>query len=282
VSLVDTSTPNPVITNPPPSNTQQPGFVVPPMPGTPAVTPVEPTPAAPATPDLSAAIAALTAAMAANKPQEPAAPATTAAADSLNSYDIGAIEDPIIKSMATVLSTVGQGLDMDRAIGKALADGRADLIDVAYLREKGGANADQLITIATGIVNAVEAKANQVTSELHALAGGEPLWNASVASFNKGAPQELRIVVAQMLDSQKDNLIKAGAKMIVEYGKSSGTVPQANPLIAGGASALPQAQALSKEAFQVELRKLNPQSREFAADRNALFSRRQLGRQLGM
>lgn len=281
MSQVDTA-PNQVITPPPPSAQQQPGFVVPPMPGTPAVQPAAtPDPAA-VTPDLSAAIAALTAAMAANKPPEPAPAAPNAATDSLNSYDIGSIDDPIIKSMATVLSTVGQGLDMDRALGKALADGRTDLIDVAYLREKGGANAEQLITIAQGIVNAVEAKASQVTSELHALAGGEPLWNASVAAFNTGAPLELRTVVAQMLDSQKDNLIKAGAKMIVEYGKSSGSVPQVNPLIQGGASALPQSQALDKGAFQTELRKLDPQSRTFAADRNALFSRRQLGRQLGM
>jgi hypothetical protein len=233
---------------------------------------------------MAAAIAALTAAMAANKPAEPAAPAAAAAptAGSLNTYDVASIDDPIIKSMATVMQTVGKGLDMDRVLGKAIENGRVDLIDAAYLREHGGDNAEQLITIAQGIVQAVEAKASQTTSEIHSLAGGEPIWNASLAAFNTKAPQELRVVVAQMLDSNQDNLIKAGAKMIVEYGKSSGGVPQSNPLIQSGAAGMPAAQALDKATFQEELRKLDPQSRGFDAQRSELFARRSLGRQLGM
>lgn len=238
------------------------------------------TPAAAAPAGLDAAIAALTEAM------RGAAPAATvvqepAVQTGLNTYDVNGIDDPIIKSMATVMQTVGKGLDMDRAIGKAIADGRPDLIDVAYLREKGGANAEELITIANGLVNAVAAKGNAVTAEVHNLAGGEAGWDAGVAAFNKGAPQELRVVVAQMLDSGKDNLIKAAAKLVVGFSKGSGYIPNVNPGVQSGAASLPAAQALDKFAFQEELRKLNPQDRNFNAQRGELFARRALGRSLG-
>lgn len=241
------------------------------------------TPAAPAPAGLDAAIAAMTAAI---QSITPAAPAATAAGEpavesNLNGYDVNSIDDPIIKSMATVMQTVGKGVDLDRAIGKAIEDGRTDLIDVAYLREVGGANAQDLITIATGLVNAVAAKSASVSNEVHALAGGQANWDAGVAVFNQAAPSELRLVVAQMLDSGKEQLIKAGAKMVVEFSKNSGKLPSVNPLLQSGASAPAAAQALDKVAFQTELRKLDPNSRDFQSQREQLFARRQLGRQLG-
>lgn len=232
---------------------------------------------------LDAAIAAMTAALKGITPAapEPAAPAP-AADSTLNGYDVNSIDDPIIKSMATVMQTVGKDIDLDRAIGKAISDGRADLIDIAYLREKGGANAADLITIATGLVNAVAEKSAAVSNEVHALAGGQAQWDAGVAVFNQAAPQELRLVVAQMLDSGKEQLVKAGAKMVVEFSKNSGHLPSVNPLLNTGASApAAAAQALDKAGFQAELRKLNPQDRDFNAQREQLFARRQLGRQLG-
>lgn len=239
--------------------------------------------AAPAPAGLDAAIAAMTAAIQSITPATPAAPVAgePVAESNLNGYDVNSIDDPIIKSMATVMQTVGKGVDMDRAIGKAIEDGRTDLIDVAYLREVGGANAQDLITIATGLVNAVAAKSASVSNEVHALAGGQANWDAGVAVFNQAAPSELRLVVAQMLDSGKEQLIKAGAKMVVEFSKNSGKLPSVNPLLQSGASAPAAAQALDKVAFQTELRKLDPNSRDFQSQREQLFARRQLGRQLG-
>lgn len=239
--------------------------------------------AAPAPAGLDAAIAAMTAAIQSITPATPAAPTAgePAVESGLNGYDVNSIEDPIIKSMATVMQTVGKGVDMDRAIGKAIEDGRTDLIDVAYLREVGGANAQDLITIATGLVNAVAAKSASVSNEVHTLAGGQANWDAGVAVFNQAAPSELRLVVAQMLDSGKEQLIKAGAKMVVEFSKNSGKLPSINPLLQSGASAPAAAQALDKVAFQTELRKLDPNSRDFQSQREQLFARRQLGRQLG-
>lgn len=249
-------------------------------PPAPAAAPVPATePAAPA--GMDAAIAAMTAAIKGLAPAAPEPAAEPAVADTLSGYDVNSIDDPIIKSMATVMQTVGKGIDLDRAIGKAIEDGRIDLIDIAYIREKGGANAQDLVTIATGLVNAVAAKSAAVSSEVHTLAGGQANWDAGVAVFNQAAPQELRMVVAQMMDSGKEQLVKAGAKMVVEFSKASGKLPSIHPLLQSGASAPAAAQALDKVAFQAELRKLDPNSRDFGAQREQLFARRQLGRQLG-
>ena len=76
--------------------------------------------------------------------------------------------------------------------------------------------------------------------------------------------------------------MKAGAKMVVEFSKNSGHLPSVNPLLNTGVAApAAAAQALDKVGFQTELRKLNPQDRDYIAQREQLFARRQLGRQLG-
>jgi len=267
--------------NIPPANMQE-GFVVPPAGNAP--TQIQPN-QAPA-PDagqagLQAAIAALTTQLQATTPTAAPAPATGVSGE-LNTFNVSSIDDPILRSMATVMQTVGKGVDMDRALGKAIDSGRVDLVDAAYLREVGGENAEQLITIAQGLVQAIEAKSNAVTASVHALAGGEQGWTNSVAAFNTGAPQELRMVVAQMLDSNKDNMIQAGAKLVLEFAKASGRVPNINASLQTGAASMPQGQALDKLGFQAELRKLNPQDRSFEASRNELFARRNLGKQMGL
>jgi len=232
---------------------------------------------------VDASIAALLAALQAQAPKVEAEPAAAEpVTGSLNSFDVATLEDPILRSMATVMQTVGKGIDMDRALGLAIERGDPSLIDAAYLREKGGANAEQLVTIAKGIVQAVEAQSLTITQGVHALAGSEQNWNTSVAAFNKAAPPHLRQVVAMMLDSKNRSQIDAGAKLVVEYAKQSGLVPNARPLIQNDGGAVSAAQALTKEAFQEELRKLNPNSKTFGSEREALFARRQMGRQLQM
>lgn len=241
--------------------------------------------------DLSGLIAQLQAVLAtgqsgAQVPQQ-AAPGEATRPDwlgvSANKYDITKIEDPIIRSMASVLQVAGKDLDLDRVVGKALAFGDASLIDMAYLAEKGGAAAPQIAEIAKSIVQAVNAKSNAITNEVYTLAGGEANWQTCVAAFNKQAPQELRAVVSQMIDSTNENHIRAGAKLVTEFGRTSGLIPQQGaPLLDGSASAGVQGQGLSKEQFQAELRKLDPNSSGFVPAREALFARRALGKRSGL
>ncbi len=260
----------------PPQNAE-PGFVpqVPPA-GAPAPAPAAAAPAAGTAPDLNAAIAALSAALASSAPAPAAGTPAPAAGTSFN--DGG---DPILKSMAAVVKTAAAGIDLDRLLGKAVEYGDVNLIDVAYLNEKGGASASELLTIAQGMVQAVNAKAAAVEREVHGLAGSEANWNAAAAAFNQRAAPELRTVVAQMLDSKNDLQIKAAARLIVDFAKSTGSVPTAGVLLQSGGAAPLSGQALSKEEFQIELRKLKPEARDYATQRADLFARRTAGKQLG-
>lgn len=263
--------------NIPPAN-MQPGFVQPMQaPTLPAIQQPAAAPA-PETDATLAAIQELTKALAAQQPAPAAAPA---AEDSLNQFDVNTIEDPILKSMATVMKTVGKDLDLDRVLGKAIDTGNAEFIDVAYLREKAGANADELITIAQGIVQGVVAEAQKVQQSVYDTAGGVDQWNACAGAFNTKAPEALKTTVVTMLNSGDAKLVKAASELVVQFAKSQGFVPNANPLVQTGGASMPAAQALSKEEFQTELFKLDKNARDFPAKRGALFARRELGKRLG-
>lgn len=241
--------------------------------------------------DLTNVVAMLQAALAGQQAPTQQAPAQQPAADavrpdwmqsSANEFDVNQINDPIIKSMATVLQTAGKDLDLDRVLGKALAFGDPALVDVAYLRDAGGPQAAQLAEIAKGIVQAVNAKAEAVTTDVYNSVGGEAVWHSSVAAFNQSAPYELRVTVAKMLDSTNENFIKAGAKIVAEFGRNSGLIPQQGAPLLNSASAGVQGQGLSREQFQAELRKIDSNSPGFEQAREALFARRALGKRAGL
>lgn len=239
-------------------------------------------PAQPAV-DVAALVqAALAEQKAAEKPAPTEQPRPEWMGTSANDFDVNTIENPTIRAMATVLQTAGKDLDLDRVLGKALVHGDASLVDVAYLAEKGGAQAAQLTQIAKGIVDAVNAESERITSEVYALAGGEAQWSAAASAFNQSAPQELRAVVAQMLNSTSPQQIKAGAKLVAEFGKQSGMLPQQGAALLQTAAGSMNAQGLSAADFKTELAKLNPNSANFIQEREALFARRQLGRRTGM
>ena len=237
--------------------------------------------------DLTNVVALLQAALAGQQAPAQQAPAADAVRpnwmqSSANDFDVNQINDPIIKSMATVLQTAGKDLDLDRVLGKALSFGDPALVDVAYLRDAGGPQAAQLAEIAKGIVQAVNAKAEAVTSEVYSSVGGEAVWHSSVAAFNQSAPHELKVTVAQMLDSINENFIKAGAKIVAEFGRNSGLIPQQGAPLLNSASAGVQGQGLTREQFQAELRKIDSNSPGFEQAREALFARRALGKRSGM
>lgn len=202
--------------------------------------------------------------------------------DSIATFDVSSIDDPIIKSMAEVLQLGGKDLDLDRVLGNALAKGDASLVDVAYLAEKGGPQAQQLASIAKGIVNAVNAKSESITTEVHALVGGEANWNQASSVFNSAAPQELKVVVATMLDSTDEKQIKAAAKIVAEFSKTSGHLPQAGAALLNSESAGVLGQGLSKAQFQAELGKLTKDTPTYESEREALFVRRSLGKRGGL
>lgn len=259
--------------------------------------PAAPQPAQQTSPDMAKVLELLNAAL--GKPAQPTAqpapaqqqpaPGQTPIPDApaylaqgVANFDLNTVTDPTIKMLGGILLTQGQGLNLDRAVGNALARGDVSLIDAAYLKEAAGDRAPALLELARGLVTAVTAHSAKVTSEIHQIVGGEAVWNASVAAFNKNAPRELRLTVANMLDNPNSDFIKAGAKIIAEYGAASGQVPQPGSGQLNFAAGQSLAQGLSKVQFQSELQKLDRNAPDYEQSRASLFARRQSGKQAGL
>ncbi|UMO77778.1 scaffolding protein [Bacteriophage Phi NF-1] len=200
---------------------------------------------------------------------------------SLNSFDVNSIDDPVLRSMATMFKSSVPDMDLDRALANAISYGDPNLIDIAYIKDKAGQNAPHLINLAAGIVNTINAQSEAMEQSVYQEVGGRQVWDASVAVFNRSASPEIKATVATMLDSGKANLIKAGARMVAEFGKSSGMIPKdgfrLDPVSAPYAN-----QGLSKAQFQQEILKLDSNAPDYADKYNALIQRRVVGKRLNL
>lgn len=199
----------------------------------------------------------------------------------LNNVDVGSISDPVIRSMASMIQMVGKDVDMNRVVGNALAHQDPSLIDIAYLAEKGGAQAGQLAQLARDLVGAVQAQSARITQSVIQTAGGEAQWAAATAVFNQSAPRAYATVIGKMLDSGDEGQIRQAAQAILEF--SSQRLPVQHQGIGALANgAIGGAQALSAQAFKDELFKLDPNSPQYEQQRGDLFARRAQGKQLGL
>ncbi len=200
---------------------------------------------------------------------------------SLNTFDVNTIDDPVLKSMATMFKSSVPDMDLDRALANAISYGDPNLIDIAYITDKAGQNAPHLINLAAGIVNTINAQSEAMEQSVYQEVGGRQVWDASVAVFNRSASPEIKATVATMLDSGKANLIKAGAKMVAEFGKSSGMIPKDgfrfDPVSAPYAT-----QGLNKTQFQQEILKLDSNDPDYGDKYNALIQRRAVGKRLNL
>jgi hypothetical protein len=198
-----------------------------------------------------------------------------------NSDAVTSANDPVLSSLTDVFLSVGAGIDMERALGQALSRGDSSLIDLAYITEKGGAAGKQLAVLAKAIVERVQTQTAAASGAVYETAGGQAQWDAAASVFDKQAPKHLKMVIAQMLDSGNSEAIKAAAQSVVDYVKQSGVSVNPAQLIHAGASSANAGQALSKAEFQEAHSKLDQNSRTYLQDRDALFGRRSLGKQLG-
>ncbi len=260
----------------PSAGNMQPGFVPP----APAPAPAAPAPAADGMytqAQVDAMIAAAKAPAAAPAPGPAANPSSLIQAPALEGS-----ADPVLKSYTEMFIASSEGLDLDRVVGKALAFGDASLIDIAYLQEKGGARAANLITMAQAIVQRVQSQAEAGEQAAYAAAGDKAAWHAAASVFDQSAPAHTKMVVKQMLDSGNAEAVAAAAKTVVEFAQKSGQVVNRPGLLHAGAGGSGTAQALSKVDFQTEHAKLNTNDPAYTAKRGELFNRRALGKSLGI
>lgn len=217
-------------------------------------------------------------------PVAPAAPVVRVSPTAaLDTTVTAAKADPVLNSMLTLLDRSVQNLDRNRAIGNALTYGDPTLVDVAYLREIGGANADSLIEVSKAVVQHATASADAAAQAVYAKAGSESDWNAASAAFNKGAPAHLKQFVAYSMNSGDRSQIDAAASTVVEFARASGLVPVVpTGHVNSGGGAPGTSQALSKAQFQQEHAKLDRNARGYEEARGELMGRRQLGIQMGL
>lgn len=193
-----------------------------------------------------------------------------------------AASDPYISATFDLFSVAAPGVDLARALGNAIDRGDPSLIDVAYLNEKGGAQAAKLVEIAKGLVTHVTAAAERVVTDIYAAAGGEAQWGVAAAAFNAQAPQYLKEFVGASLDSANPAKIKSAVDSVLDFVKKNGSVPVApqGHVRAGGGT--PDASlGLSKAEYQAERLKLNPRDRDYADKERELTARRSLGKKSG-
>ncbi len=212
-------------------------------------------------------------------PTAPVVPAVNPNA-SLTAFDSN-LNDPVLRSLTQIFVGTAKDIDLSRSISNALVTGDPRLIDRAYIREKGGDNADHLVALAEGIVSRVQQATQESVQVAHSTAGGEAQWNAATAAFNTSAPAHLRTVVSTLMNSGDPESIKAATQTVVEFAQKSGVVPQPGTRIQTSGAG-PTGQALDKLSFQKAHAALDANSRTYSQDRAALYERRQLGKLQGL
>jgi hypothetical protein len=184
----------------------------------------------------------------------------------------------VLSSFSDVLST--SGVDVQRAVGRALEEGDASLIDLAYLTEAGGANAKQLETIAKAMVAHQEANDARLEQAVYAKFGGESVWDAALNYFAQNSNEATKEYVVGMLKTRNPQLIEQATNMIKDVVTQAGAMlsPAVTVHGAGGGGGLAP---LDKDGFKQEIAKLRPGTPGFEAARQELFIRRHIGKQQG-
>jgi len=149
--------------------------------------------------------------------------------------------DPVLVPIAEFIedSFNEVGADYKRAFGKGLEAGDPRFFDEVYLEEQFGKDkAAKILRQATHLFNATQQAATARTDKLFSDPdiGGKKVFDQAVKHFNESADPLVKKEITLMFDSGDDDLIKAGMKRIVSYGKEKGVVLDHKSPIKGDAS----------------------------------------------
>lgn len=238
----------------------------------------QPTPVAPAAPAAPAVDQQLLELLQAlnTKPNAPAQP-TAAPVPAQPQAAPVAGQDPVITAFQAVIT--GSGLDYERALGRAMQEGDASLIDFAYIAERGGAKAAELRSAAEAVVARQDEIDTRLEHNVYSKFGGEANWDAAIGFFAKSVPQTTTDYIIGMLKTRNPALIEQASNMVMDHVKQAGAHLSPAVTVTGGGG-LNVAQPLGKEEFKQEIAKLNPNDRGFEQARQQLFIRRHQGKQL--
>lgn len=189
--------------------------------------------------------------------------------------------DPQFKPIAMYLDTKLEGVDTDRAFAKAIEYGDVGLIDRAYLVEKLGDGADEVINLSTSLFEAAQAKATAQVNEVYQQFGGHQVVSQAVKYFNEKGSSAERKVLGSLLDSGVKENVQYAMERIVSFAKQSGGVVSNNNAIPMGQPGYER--GLSADEYREALRKVTSGStRPSEAVLSKLANARKLGKQQGL
>ena len=187
-------------------------------------------------------------------------------------------DDPQYKPIAQYLDLQLKDIDTTRAFGKAIEYGNMDLVDKAYLTEKLGDRAEQVIALSSSLFEAASAKAQAEVQSVYTQFGGKETVDQAVKFFNEKGDPNVRKVLGSLLSSGVKENIAYAMEQIVGFSKSAGGVVQKSAAIPLGQ---PSAQVgLSAAEYQAKIRELGPKAKD--ADLDRLAQARKLGVQQGL
>lgn len=162
--------------------------------------------------------------------------------------------DPQFKPIAQYLDKQLEGVDTERAFGKALEYGKADLIDMAYLKEVLGDKAEEIVGLSTSLFEAAAAKATQAIDQVYTKFGGRGAVDQAVKFFNEKGDPNIRKVLGTLLDSGVTENIQYAMQQIVEFSKSAGGVVSKTPAVPLGQPS--SERGLSSDEYREAIRKV--------------------------
>lgn len=192
-----------------------------------------------------------------------------------------AVIDSGLKTLESVTGCTTQ--DMERAVRAALQTGDESLIDLEYIKEKFKEHAPLAESLAKAYIQDSKREQESTVQAVYQQAGGKEQWDYANSVFQSQAPEYLKNIVN--LAVQSGNILEASS-VVIEFGKSSGAIPNVGNNLKGSGS--PSLGALSASEFKEEYSKLRKEagnrsleSPQFKEKYNSLLQRREAGRARG-
>lgn len=210
-------------------------------------------------------------------PQEP---------EQLPRIEIAEYHNEEVRNVLTTLNTFLPNVDLNRAFSKAIELGDSQAIDVNYLRDVLGEQADPLIATIGQMADAYGDVSDNTYREVFESVGGEERWRGIAAFFNENATKAEKELARRLTTSKNPAEILEGAEFVKAFAQRLGGVPKV-PSKVGATPASGGGNGLSQEEYLEQYRALRDSpkwnSDPYARDEmiKQLDQQRQLGIKLG-
>lgn len=162
--------------------------------------------------------------------------------------EIADYHDEEVRNVLETLNVFLPNVDLNRAFSKAIELGDSQAIDVNYLRDVLGDQADPLIATIGQMADAYGDVTDHTYQEVFDSVGGEEQWRGIAAFFNENATPAEKELARRLTTSKNPKEIKEGAEFVKAFAQRLGGVPKV-PSKVGGVPAYGGGRGLSHEEY---------------------------------